>query len=444
MVSGIAAGGAIVTSGAFVIAGARLTHESASVSQLEAATVDATDRLSDLLKRDGVSEAFLIQTCNRIEEYVVADDPQTARAALADFAEAVPDELVVRMDHEGSLRHLLRVTAGLESQVIGEDQIMGQFRQAYAVAEDVGAIGPVLEAGLLKAIHVGERARTETGINDGIVSLGSAAVELAKQEAGLADATVVIVGAGETAEIVVDAVERTPIHELRILNRTVSRAKRLAADRPVPTTVDSLADLSAHLAAADIVFTSTGSPAPLVDADVVADAGQTLLIDLGQPRDVSSGVAASPDITVRDLDDLEVVTADTHRQRAAAADEVQAIVDEEFQLLIDQYKRQRADAVIKAMYRGAEQIKQRELSTALDKLEADLDEEGRTVVEDLADALIAQLLAIPTKSLRDAAAEDDWDAITTAIQLFDPDLEADVIQSLDRPAAEAPVDSVDD
>lgn len=433
-------------SGSFVVAGARLTHDRASVAELEAANSDdVPDRLKELHARDGVSEAFVLQTCNRVEEYVVADDPQTARAALADFATQAPDDAVARMDHEGSLRHLLRVTAGLESQVLGEDQIMGQFRRAYAEADEAGTIGPVLEAGLLKAIHVGERARTETGINDGIVSLGSAAVELAEREAGLTGATVVMVGAGETATIVVDALEQSSLEELRLLNRTEKRAKRLAADRSVPTTVDSLDHLSAHLEAADVVFASTASPRPVIGADDTVGGDDTLIIDLGQPRDVAEVVEALSAVTVRDLDDLEVVTADTHRDREVAAAEVESIIDEEFELLLDQYKRQRADAVIKAMYRGAEQIKHRELQTALAKLDDDLDEEGRAVVENLADALISQLLAIPTKSLRDAAAEDDWEAITTAIQLFDPALEAELVESFDGPTLdEASVDTIDD
>ena len=433
-----------MTRGSFVLAGVRITHDRASVADLEAATSDTTDRYEALLGREGVAEAFILQTCNRIEEYVVADDPQSARAALADFAPEAPADAVARMDHEGSLRHLLRVTAGLESQVLGEDQIMGQFRRAYAAAEEAGAIGPILEAGLLKAIHVGERARTETAINDGIVSLGRAAVTLADRAVGLAGSTVLIVGAGETAEIVADALDEAAIEELHVANRTEARAERLAADRAADAVVDSLADLDVHLQAADVVFSSTGSPAPLIDEETLADAGSTMIFDLAQPRDVSPGASDHPDVTVRDLDDLEVVTADTHRDREEAATAVESIVDEEFDLLIDQYKRQRADAVIKAMYRGAEGIKRRELRTTLAKLEDDLDEEGRAIVEDLADALISQLLAIPTKSLRDAAAEDDWEAITTAIRLFEPALEGDVVDSIDRPSiGEASADSGD-
>lgn len=433
-----------MTRGSFVLAGVRLTHDRASVADLEAATTDETDRYDELLGREGVSEAFILQTCNRIEEYVVADDPQSGRAALTDFAPDAPPEAVVRMDHEGSLRHLLRVTAGLESQVLGEDQIMGQFRRAYATADEAGAIGPILEAGLLKAIHVGERARTETAINDGIVSLGRASVTLADREVGLEGATVLIVGAGETAEILADALAEAAIAELRFANRTKARAKRLAADRAVDTVVDTLDDLGNHLRVADVVFSSTASPAPIIDEDTLADAGSTVIFDLAQPRDVSPDASDRAAVTVHDLDDLEVVTADTHRDREEAADAVVAIVDEEFDLLIDQYKRQRADAVIKAMYRGAEDIKRRELRTTLAKLDDDLDEAGQAIVEDLADALVSQLLAIPTKSLRDAAAEDDWEAITTAIRLFEPALEGDVIDTIERPSAgEASADSGD-
>jgi len=123
-------------------------------------------------------------------------------------------------------------------------------------------------------------------------------------------------------------------------------------------------------------------------------------------------------VTVRDLDGLRSVTESTHEERREAAREVEAIVEEEFDLLLDQYKRARADAVISGMYRGAERIKEAEVRRALDRL--DLDAEDEEVLESLADSLVSQILAVPTKSLRDAAGEDDWETISTAIDLFDP------------------------
>ncbi len=282
----------------------------------------------------------------------------------------------------------------------------------------------MLEAALLKAIHVGERARTETAINDGTVSLGSAAVELADDELGLEGATALVVGAGEMATVVANALATAGIDELVLLNRTPERAAELAEGLALPTRAAGLDALAGALADADVAVTATASPEPILGPDHVADAGETLLVDLSQPRDVAAGVAEAPGVALYDLDDLEAVTAATHEDRKEAASAVEAIVDEEFDLLIDQYKRRRADAVIRGMYRGAERIKERELETALARLggEESLTDEQREVVEGLADALVAQLLSVPTKSLREAAAEDDWETVASAIQLFDPAL----------------------
>jgi glutamyl-tRNA reductase len=156
----------------------------------------------------------------------------------------------------------------------------------------------------------------------------------------------------------------------------------------------------------------------------LADAEETLVVDLGQPRDVVPDVAELEHVSVHDLDDLRTVTRRTHEERREAAAAVEEIVDEEYDHLIESYKRRRADAVIRGMYRGAERIKERELSRALSKL-SDLEEDEREVVRGFADALVSRLLAAPTQSLRDAAAEDDVETLLAAIELFDPGTEGE-------------------
>ena len=159
------------------ITGVSVAHDAATVDEIEAAGGDGVRAtVSDLLAREGVEEAFALQTCNRSEAFVVTDHTGDGHAALDSFAPTVRGGAVQRFDHEGSLRHLMCVAAGLESLVLGEDQIIGQVRDAYEESRAAGGVGPVLEDAVTKAIHVGERARTETSINEGVVSLGSAAV----------------------------------------------------------------------------------------------------------------------------------------------------------------------------------------------------------------------------------------------------------------------------
>ncbi|GAA0299312.1 glutamyl-tRNA reductase [Halarchaeum salinum] len=410
-----------------VVSGVRVAHPEATVEDIEDARAESTAVLLDALGAQGrVEETYALQTCNRVEAYVVTNDPETGRRAL-DAVGLGDHPAAVEMGHEESLRHLMRVAAGLESLVIGEDQILGQVRRAYEAAVDSGDIGPVLEEGVTKAIHVGERARTETAINEGVVSLGSAAVHLADTELDLADASALVVGAGEMGSLAAKAFDAAGVGDIVVANRTPEHAEWVHADLGAAGRAVGLDALPRVLADADVVVAATGSDDPVVTPVVARDAGETFYVDLGQPRDVAPAIAEQPTADVYDLDDLEDVTTQTRERRSVAAVAVESIVDEELDRLLSQYKRKRADAVIAQMYEGAERTKDREVATALSRLEAagddSISDAEREVVESLADALVSQLLAAPTRSLREAAGEDDWETIATAIRLFDPDVE---------------------
>lgn len=411
--------------GTTIISGVSVSHTDASVDDIEAAAGESERAVVEsLLAESDVEEAFALQTCNRSEAYVVTEAEADGVEALRDqFADSRP-EIRRDLDHEGSLRHLMRVACGLESLVVGEDQILGQLRGAYETAEAAGAIGPTLDDALLKAIHVGERARTETGINEGVVSLGSAAVELAAQERDLDGATGLVVGAGEMGTLAATALDDV-VERVVVANRTHDRARLMAANLDGDATAVGLDALAAALGEADVVVTTTDATEPVVDEAALACAGDTFLIDIAQPRDVSPAAATVPGVEVRDLDDLQDVADETFAARERAAERVEAMIDAELENLLAQYKRKRADQVISAMYEGAERMKQQELRTALSKLDAEgeLSAEQREVVESMVDGLVSQILAAPTKSLRDAAEQDDWSTIATALELFDPEFE---------------------
>ncbi len=417
-----------------VISGVSIAHQRASVEQIEAAcNRDERATVESLLDREGIREAFALQTCNRFELYAVADDPERASESLAAAVADSPDEIVRELGHEESLRHLMRIACGLESLVLGEDQILGQLQDAYANALAVGGIGPMFEEGIQKAIHVGERARTETAIDEGVVSLGSAAARLADKERSLDDATGLVVGAGEMGTLAAQSLARSVEH-LFVANRTEEAAahvvERVAADGAAL----ELDDLPETLSLADVVVSATSSPDPVLDRAALEAAGETLLIDIAQPRDAPQAAERLPNVSHYDLDALESVTETTRERRQAAAEQVEAMIDREFDNLLARYKRQRADAVIAAMYENAERMKERELSRALSKLDTDgLTDDQRAVVESLADTLVSQLLAAPTKSLRDAAEADDWTTINSALRLFDPTFDADDAPSTPDP-----------
>ncbi|WP_435077368.1 glutamyl-tRNA reductase [Halococcus sp. AFM35] len=417
-----------------VISGVSIAHQRASVEQIEAAcNRDERATVEALLDHEGILEAFALQTCNRFELYAVADDPEHASESLAAAVADSPDEIVRELGHEESLRHLMRVACGLESLVLGEDQILGQLQDAYANALAVGAIGPMFEAGIQKAIHVGERARTETKIDEGVVSLGSAAARLAGKERSLDDATGLVVGAGEMGTLAAQSLGQS-VEQLFVANRTEETAAHVAERVAADGAAFGLDDLSEALSLADVVVSATSSPGPVLDRAALESAGETLLIDIAQPRDAPQAAAELPNVNHYDLDALESVTEATRERRQAAAERVEAMIDREFDNLLARYKRQRADAVIAAMYENAERMKERELSRALSKLDTDgLTDDQRAVVESLGDTLVSQLLAAPTKSLRDAAEADDWTTINSALRLFDPTFDADDAPSTPDP-----------
>jgi len=418
-----------------VITGVSVSHTLATVEEVEsAAPEDPSAAAQRLAARSGVDESVVLATCNRAEAYVVTDAAADGREALADFAPEVREGAVTQLDHEGSIRHLMRVASGLESLVLGEDQIIGQVKDAMERAREDGTLGPVLEEALLKAVHVGERARTETAINEGTVSMGSAAVELAAREAELDDATALVLGAGEMGTLAARAFDGAGVDRLVVANRTVANAEHVAEDVSVDAEAVDLAAAPTAAQDAAVVVAATGAPDAVLDADDL-DGADAVCVDIARPRDIDPAADALEGVVVHDIDDLERVTERAHEQRRTAARQVEAMIDDEHDRLLSSLKRARADEAIRGMYEGAERMKGRELDRALTKLEAqgDLTEDQRDTVEALADSLVSQLLAPPTKSLREAAGEDDWNTIQTAMELFDPT--TDVVDAEGAPDA---------
>jgi len=179
----------------------------------------------------------------------------------------------------------MSVACGLESLVLGEDQILGQFREAYETARGAGAIGPTLDDALLKALHVGERARNETAINEGALSLGSAAVRFVDAERGIEGATALVIGAGEIATLAAKALE-DPAERLVIANRTLPHAEHLADQLDADASAVGLNAVPVAAAESDIVVSATGSPDHIVGTEDLEVVGDTCIVDIAQPRDV--------------------------------------------------------------------------------------------------------------------------------------------------------------
>jgi glutamyl-tRNA reductase len=293
--------------------------------------------LTALHAHPSVQEAVLISTCNRLEVSVVVDDPVAAESAvlgsLVQHASMRPTEIAEVLyapRNCDAARHLFRVTAGLESMVLGEAEVQGQVKRAYETALASGTTGPLTNRLFTAALQTGKRARSETRIGEGKASVASVAVALAEEALGdLTDRPVVIIGAGETSEAVARALHERGVATLFVANRHADRARALAGR--FGGTVAPLDEMPALLERADIVVASTSSPHPLIDAEalepvMVARNGRPLLmVDIAVPRDVDPACAALEGVILRDIDDLQAVvrrTTSGREQEAARAEEI--------------------------------------------------------------------------------------------------------------------------
>ena len=294
-----------------------------------------------LIETGEAEEAVAISTCNRTEVYVVSDDPLRAETALlgrlAERGQIRPTELsrhVTSPRNCDAARHLFRVTGGLESMIVGEHEVQGQVRRAYEHALAAGTTGPLTNRLFRAALATGKRVRSETGLGSSRTSVSTVAVALAREAVGeLAGREVLIIGAGETAELAARALADAGATSIFVANRRADRARALA-DR-LGGRVGSLEELPEQLAQADVVVTSTSAPHALVDADDLApimDArgGRPLvLIDIAVPRDVDPAAAALPGIVLYDMDDLQGVVDRNLGVREGERSRAEAVVEEE-------------------------------------------------------------------------------------------------------------------
>jgi glutamyl-tRNA reductase len=368
-----------------------------------------------LVDRDGVQEAFVLATCHRVEGYVVAVEREIAERVHSSLAGHWPEAAVDTYRGESALRHLFRVSAGLESPVCGEDQILGQCRRARKRCREAELTGSVLNAALERAIRAGKRARSETAINDGVVSLGSAARQLVQQRHDITEPTGVVVGAGEMGQLAAAAFDDMLV-DITVVNRTLARADDLATTLDSPATSCPLSGLADAVDGADVVLCATGSETHVLDGTVLRSQDERVVVDMAQPPDVAPTVAERPATTVYDLQRLEAYRRRTRQQRKQAVGAVEDIIDTELDGFYREFKRQRAERVIATMYQQADEVKRAEVEQALNRL--DLDEESEAVVESLAESLVSQLLAPPTATLRDAAEDGDHGTLRTALALF--------------------------
>lgn len=407
-----------------------LNHRTAPVSLRERVAFSAErvqHALSDMLQLPQVREGAIISTCNRTEVYAAVGE-QGDHAVLRWFPEVhglreddVRPYLYVHHERE-AVRHLLRVSAGLDSLVLGEPQILGQIKTAYAQAGEARSVGPLLNRLFQHAFSVAKQVRTDTAIGASPVSVAFAAVSLAKQIFGdFGRKTALLIGAGETIELAARHLHSHGIGRLVIANRTIERAHALA--EPLGGYAIALSELSEHLHEADIVMSATASTLPILGKGAVESALKRrkrkpmFMVDIAVPRDIEPEVGTLEDVYLYTVDDLEQVIDEGRRSRQEAALQAEEIIDAQVGHFVDWWRVQGGVTVIRELRGHAEKVRDEVLERALRELAHGHSPED--TLRHLAHMLTNKLMHEPTIALREASQDGRLELIQSARRLFD-------------------------
>jgi glutamyl-tRNA reductase len=387
--------------------------------------------LAMLAQQGGIGEAVLLSTCNRSELYVTTPDTEAGRQITTRFlcdyhgvnAAEIEPHLYAQQD-EQAVRHLFRVSAGLDSLVVGEPQILGQVKQAYAVATEQHCTGALLNRLFHHAFSVGKRVRAETGLADGAVSVSYAALGLARKICGdFSRLTALILGSGDMAALTARHLQAQKPAALLISSRTLANAEALASE--VGGRVIPWSDADAAIATADIVVTATGSPRPIVTRDRVWQAMQKrrtrplFFIDIAVPRDVEPAAGDVHQVFLYNIDDLQGIVSENLARRASEVARAETIVGEESEDFVAWSRSRAAIPTVVALRRRFEAIRQAELTRLQPKLSS-LTPEAKQRVDEVTRLIVEKLLLTPTEQLKTLADGDTVAAYTDALsRLFD-------------------------
>ena len=370
-------------------------------------------------------EVVILSTCNRTEIYAAADQDEMAlRDWLAEVSQvelSVLDKSIYAYTDQAALAHMMQVAGGLDSLVLGEPQILGQMKTAYTAASDAGTLGSELHTVFQHVFGVAKRVRTETAIGENPVSVAYAAVSLAQQIfSDLKQDTALLIGAGETIELVARHLMENGIHKMIVANRTLERAERVAQEFGAKAIV--LGDIPDYLPKADIVISSTASPLPILGKGAVETALKErkhkpmFMLDIAVPRDIEEQVGELEDMYLYTVDDLHAVIDENKKSRMAAADHARDIIREGVENFVRQQRALTAVATIKQLREKTDLLREQELQKALRQLQAGANAEQ--VISQFARTLTNKFLHAPTTALKEASANGRHQTVMVAQEVF--------------------------
>jgi len=384
------------------------------------------EALRELTRRGTISEGAILSTCNRTELYCGLEQAKVEElvAWLGDFHRLRTADLqpyLYTHPDQAAVRHILRVASGLDSLVLGEPQILGQMKQAFSAANEAGTIGVTLNRLFQHTFQVAKQVRTDTAIGASAVSVAFAAVSLSRQIfSHLERHTALLIGAGETIELVARHLRENGIGRIIVANRTVERAHALATE--FGGYAISLPEIPAHLPEADIVIASTASPLPILGKGAVESALKArkrrpmLMVDIAVPRDIEPEVAQLEDVYLYTVDDLQEIIQENLRSRQEAAKQAEEIIDVQVSHFMGWLRSLDSVDVIRALRESADAVRDETVERALRQLQGGKAPEE--VVRELARLLTNKLTHNPCTQMRRASYEGRDELLEAARELF--------------------------
>ena len=387
----------------------RIDHKMADIETMETVSKDLKELFLKLKKAFDIKEYVEINTCNRYEYFINADI-ETYDNPLLDHKNK---NIQIQYDDDAII-HLFRMTSGIESMIIGEDQILGQVKDAKLKSEKEEHLGAILNTLFTKAIHVGQVVRNKTKINQGSISIGSAAVDLAEEYFGtLHDKCVLVLGAGKMGTLVAKALAEKNLKAIFVANRTYYKASRLAKELGGEAIlIDDIKDKLIH---ADLLISATGAPHPIFTKEKMKDifnggpSKDLVIIDIANPRDITEDVEELG-IKLCNIDDLRTIADKNKKLREKEVKEAEIIIEEEFFLLKESFNLIEINEILGSLRKSMEEIRVREYHKAISKLD-DVDKKTKKTINGMTKSIVNKIFYDISENVRNASIENEDDIL---------------------------------
>ena len=408
------------------IINARVTFRKSPIHVLEKfAFKDMPDACLTFKKNSSVSECVIIQTCNRIELFAASDNPnfdkiKSTWASLTGQEEDVFRDTLEVCENKDAYEHLLKLTSGLESLVVGEEQILGQIKQSISVARHAKASGKRLNKLFDRSIRIGTRIRNSTGIGRGGISLGSMAVKLAEENVDdIKSKHVLLIGTGEAATMVAKSLKKRG-YAFNVTSRTMERS--IGFSQTLGGKPTKFEDVLSGFNNYEIIFVATTAPYFLVTFDRMKDAMKNkksgaMILDLSNPRTVDEKVATIPGIKLMNIDQIAEMIDKNMKKRKDKVSTVENIISEEVPVIEATMKRLDAEPLVKDVFTNADSMRIKELRKALQML-GETDEKRIKIIDELTKAVVESIVSAPMNNLRRASEQGSPELLEIASKLF--------------------------